>query len=261
MHSNWHVSLHLPPPPKPPQGSVRTEQHPNILFTPGPGTAKVFDFRGCSAITAVQKEIYTVTAEIQCKSWRRKVNFSKIGEKKIGKSFSSGTETERIKLKRWCGTVRPRQQNPEQWNKTNRWDQRGGEWEGSKTQRQRKNSNGTFCFGGLVRNQHRVEDKIWALAAPQRFTPRATQLPWLPWRDTPPCRRWWWATRPRSPLWERWWPRATGRCPFYQSLRWFSCRRGNAADMNWCRNWCISPLFSTKALLIPSALLPTWNWC
>lgn len=78
---------------------------------------------------------------------------------------------------------------------------------------------------GRSAEQKEREEKSFTFAAPRCFSPQTAQLPWLPWRDTLPCRRWSGATRPRSPLWGRWWPRATGPCPFYPSLRWFSCRK------------------------------------
>lgn len=151
-------------------------------------------------------------------------------------------KTEWIKLKGWCGTVRLTAEpwatkSKKQMESTCRWVGR------QQNPAKKKNSNGRFQFGrGLVRKQQRGEEIRSALAAPRRVSRHATQLPWLPWRDTPPCRRWFWATRPRSPLWGRWWPRATERCPFYRSLRRFSCRRGNAewaGDIKGCRNWWI----------------------
>lgn len=86
---------------------------------------------------------------------------------------------------------------------------------------------------GRSAEQKERQEKIFTFAASQCFSPHAAQLPWLPWRDTPPCRRWFGVTRPRSPLWGRWWPRATRPCPFDPSLRWFSCRKEMQSEPIW----------------------------
>lgn len=125
---------------------------------------------------------------------------------------------------------------------------------------------------GRRAEQKEIEEKMFTFAASQCFSPQTAQLPWLPWRDTLPCHRWSGATHPRSPLWGRWWPRATGPCPFYPSLRWFSCRKEMQSDQpiwNWWTSWELMDLvtlshktsvdFLCVQLEFPCDLLPTVN--
>ena len=53
-------------------------------------------------------------------------------------------------------------------------------------------------------------------------------LPWLQWRDTPPCHSWWWAPHPHSPLWGRWWRWATETCLCRLLLPGSACREEKA---------------------------------
>lgn len=121
-------------------------KYTDTLFSPGPGTAKVLDLGACSAITAVprqhrmdvqqHKKRFTmclpVTAEIQCKSWRREVDFSEIGKKKKLEKVAPAEQKQNEANERNDSEQQDSQQNPEQWNKTNRWNPRVGEWEDSK---------------------------------------------------------------------------------------------------------------------------------
>lgn len=117
---------------------------------------------------------------------------------------------------------------------------------------------------GRSAEQKEREEKIFTFAASQCFSPQTAQLPWLPWRDTPPCRRWSGVTHPRSPLWGRWWPRATGPWPFHPSLRWYSCRKEMQLIWNCARVDGFSHSFtsvdhSCVQLEFPCDLLPTVN--
>lgn len=159
MHSNWHVSLHLfslknKRPLSKHRHSAETShsmqtfcedwtvpKYTDTLFSPGPGTTKVLhllcDYSsapsapcGCSA---AQKEIYDappsycwdtmqILEEKSELSWNREEK-----KKKIGKSCSSGTETEWSKTKEMI------------WNRrTNGWNQRGGEWGDNKNHSEKR---------------------------------------------------------------------------------------------------------------------------
>lgn len=137
----------------------------------------------------------------------------------IGKSCTSGTETEWTKTRRWYGAEQLRAEARANEIKQIR--------DGSDVELTAETEPFVLAPDWIGRSaeQKEIEKKIFPFAASQCFPPHTAQLPWLPWRDTLPCRRWSGATRPRSPPWGRWWPRATGPCPFYPSLRWFSCRK------------------------------------